>query len=659
MRALRVVLATLAAAAPSAALADEIPSYRAAFPERANRLLHVSAEIPTGGRDEVALWLPAWTPGSYKIRDYSRQVEGLEARSPGGAPLPVRKEGKSRWLVSCAGLASFELGYRLHCRELSVRTNYVESGFASVNGAATWIVPEGSERSPYDIRFLLPPEWPESETALPPHPSGEPHRYLAPDFDTLADSPILLGDLDVRRFTVRGVPHSLVSHGGEGLWDFERAADDCRRIAEVQADFWGEIPYASFRILNLLVEGSGGLEHGGSTLLMASRFDFREPKRYRDWLSLVSHELFHAWNGKRLRPAALGPFDYTQEVHTEDLWVVEGLTSYYEDLLLARAGLLDRKLYLERLSDSIAALQKTPGREVHALGATSHDAWTHHYQPDEGSKDKTISYYTKGSVVGFLLDASIRAATDGARSLDDAMRLAASRHSGARGYTSAEFRAACAETAGVDLAPFFAHAIDSTRELDYAPALDAMGLRFAPPKERKVDAEPTGAPAEAEGEGGEPPEDPEEEPAPPTGWIGWATSLREGRIIVTEVRRGTIAYAAGFAVGDEVIAVAGYRLGSGGWDERMRQHRPGETVEVLIARRGELVTIPVTLGEEPKESWKLELRDDATAEQKARLTAWLGAAGADLVAPAPSESPTVPATSPPSPPAPPGSPGSG
>jgi len=514
---------------------------------------------------------------------------------------------------------------------MSVRTNWVESAFAFLNGAATFVVPEGSEHSPIGVELRPPQDWPDVGTSLPPHPSGEPFRFQAPDYDTLVDSPILLGDLDIQEFQVDGVPHFLISQGGQDLWDFPRAAEDCRRIVEVQTALWGTIPYSSYRFLNVLSESGGGLEHANSTLVMASRFSQRDRERYRGWLGLISHEFFHTWNVKRLRPVALGPFDYSHEVHTPDLWVVEGLTSYFGGLCLARAGLIDRKEYLKGLSKQIEGVQTTPGREVQALSASSHDAWTHYYQRNENSRNTSISYYTKGAVVGFLLDAEIRRSSGGERSLDDAMRLAYSRYSGERGYTPEEFRACLSETAGRDLSAWLVRAIDTTEELDYEPALEWFGLRFHTPKGKgdRDQFEDGAGSAEDGTSAGEPAPKDGGEDRPP-GWIGLIARDRGGRLVVSEVRRHTIAEEIGLNVDDEIIAVDRYRVPAGGWAARMKQYAPGDTVTLLVARRGELMRIPVTLGEKPEESWKLEVRPDATSEQRIRLARWLGAAGDDL-----------------------------
>ncbi len=603
----------------------QVPSYRVSFPERKNHYFEVQGTIPTRGLDDVELWIAAWTPGSYKIRDYSRFIESLQAATPAGHPLKVLKIGKDRWRVPAAGIDSFNLQYRVYGREMSVRTNYVEERFAMLNGAATWVVPSEQNDHPFDIQFLLPNGWNHSETGLPRHPSGDPHRYLAPDYDTLVDCPVVLGDLAIERFEVGGVPHSLISHGGTDLWDFKIAAADCQKIVEVQTDMWGDIPYQSYRFLNMIVESGGGLEHKNSTLIMTSRYSFRDREKYRRWLGLVSHEFFHTWNVKRLRPIALGPFDYTQEVHTDDLWVVEGITSYYDDLMLARAGLYSQKQYLKALSKQIEDLQKTPGRKVHPLSETSHDAWTHFYQRHENSSNTTISYYTKGAVVGFLLDMEVRRLTEGQKSLDDVMRLAYQRYSGAHGYTSQQFRDCASEVAGKNLDHFFHHSVDSTSELDYTSALEWLGLRFKPTPSDSSDVSKSGeksADASEPSKSGDEAEIADSEATTP-GWIGLSASDRDGRYVISSVRRETVAYEIGLNVGDEVIAVDQYRVDPKSWSARMKQYAPGDQVSLLISRRGELLRIPVTLGKKPEASWKLEVLKEATPQQQAALSTWL------------------------------------
>jgi predicted metalloprotease with PDZ domain len=360
--------------------------------------------------------------------------------------------------------------------------------------------------------------------------------------------------------------------GEDDIWNGPVSARDVAAIVREHVRMWGSVPYPRYVFFNLITEGSGGLEHVTSTAIMTTRWR-RTRSAYLSWLGTVSHEFFHAWNVKRLRPVALGPFDYEQEAYTPDLWIAEGFTSYYGNLALRRAGLSNDAEYMQTLSHQIEQLQTTPGRLVRSADLSSFDAWIRYYRPDENSPNSSVSYYIKGQVVAFLLDAKIRRATNGAKSLDDLMRTGYGRYSGARGYTSEEFRRLASDVAGVDLSTWFADAAGSTKELDYAEALDWFGLRF-----RNI------APSNR-------------------AWTGLVAKPQEGRLVVTEVHRGTPAYAAGINVDDEILAIGEYRVRADQWDARLDQYRPGEQVTMLVARRERLVRLPLTLGAEPERRW--------------------------------------------------------
>jgi predicted metalloprotease with PDZ domain len=317
----------------------------------------------------------------------------------------------------------------------------------------------------------------------------------------------------------------------------------------------------------------------------------------------VSHEYFHAWNVKRFRPQALGPFDYENEVYTKSLWVGEGVTSYYDDLQLRRAGLYTDEQYLKALSGQIESLQTTPGRGVRAVEEASYDAWIKHYRRDENTPNSTISYYTKGALVAFLLDVEIRRASDGDESLDDMMRMGFELYSGETGYTPIEFRALASEIAGKDLSGWFEKALETTEELDYEPALDWYGLAFKDPDAKKKD------------------DDAADDPTP--GWLGATTRSSGGRLLVSGVERDTPAFDHGLNVGDEILAIDDYRVEPAEWSDRLKQYAPGDDVELLIARRDRLRRLPVTLGEKPKNHWQLEISPTATDAQKKHLLAWL------------------------------------
>jgi predicted metalloprotease with PDZ domain len=399
---------TTASAAQQAAAPIQ---YTVSFPEPHTHYMEVSAIVPTGGRPSIEMMMAVWTPGSYLVREYERHVESVAATAAGQG-LTVEKTDKNRWRVSTGGATSVNVTYRIYGREMSVRTNWIEAGFALINGAPTFLTLADTTARPHEVILKPANGWRGSFTGLPAMSGGE-HRYRAPDFDTLVDSPILLGNPAVYEFLVDGKLHYLVNEGEAGVFDGEQASRDLQAIVREQRRFWGDLPYDKYVVLNVITEASGGLEHRNSTVLMTSRWATRTRRAYLSWLELASHEFFHVWNVKRLRPVELGPFDYENEVHTRSLWMAEGVTDYFAELLVHRAGLSTREEYLDSLSNKIEELQTTPGRGVQSAELASFDAWIRYYRPDENSPNVSISYYTKGAVIAFLLDARIRAATGG------------------------------------------------------------------------------------------------------------------------------------------------------------------------------------------------------------------------------------------------------
>jgi predicted metalloprotease with PDZ domain len=599
----RLLLSLVAAAllmthAESAAAqtAAEPLRYTLSFPAPHTHYLEVSAAVPTDRRPEVELMMAVWTPGSYLVREYERNVEAVTAAGPDGRALTVVKSDKNRWRVTTGGAATVTVKYRVYAREMSVRTNWVEAGFALLNGAPTFLTLADRTPRAHEVTINPATGWARSMTGLA-EMAGGPHHYRAPDFDTLADSPIVVGNPKVYEFTVDGKKHYLVNEGEGGVFDGARAVKDLEAIVKEHRRMWGSLPYDKYLFLNMLTEAGGGLEHKNSTVLMGSRWITRTRRAYLSWLDLASHELFHVWNVKRLRPVELGPFDYETEVHTKSLWIAEGVTEYYADLALHRAGLMTREEYLDSVSDRIEELQTTPGRLVQSAEMASFDAWIKYYRPDENSINTSVSYYTKGSVVGLLLDARIRKATNGARSLDDVMRAAYDKYSGTRGYTADEFRAVAEQVAGVSLKTFWENAVTGTGELEYSEALETLGLRF-----RSVSV-PADRPGRA--------------------WLGVSTRNDAGRLLVSQVRRDTPGLAAGLNVDDEIIAIDDYRVRADRLDNRLDQYRPGDKVTLLVARREQLLRLEMTFGTEPPRSWRLEVNPAATDAQQSSRGRWL------------------------------------
>lgn len=565
--------------------------YTLRFPAPHTHYVEIEAAIPAGGRPQVEVYMATWTPGSYLIREYERHVEAVSANAAGRS-LNVEKSAKNRWRITTGGAASVTLRYKVYGREMTVRNNWIESAFAMLNGAPTFITLVERAARPHEVRVELPAAWKRVETALLPI-AGSANAFRAADFDTLVDSPIIIGNPVTREFAVDGKRHVVLFEGDTALVDADRAAADVEKIVQAGKGVMGSLPYPHYYFMTMVTEQGGALEHKNSYLGMTGRYVTRTRGAYMGWLGTLAHEYFHAWNVKRLRPVELGPFDYENENYVKTLWVAEGFTDYYADILPRRADVSTPEEFLNGLAGHIEQVQATPGRLVTPVDMASFDTWIKQYRPDENTANTSINYYPKGAVIAFLLDAKIRKATSGARSLDTGMQWAMQRYSGDKGYTPAQFYAVMSEAAGVDLKDWFAKAAESTEELDYTEALDYYGLRFRP-------VDPATAPA----------------------YIGGGTRNDNGRLVITSVRRGTPAIDAGLNADDEIIAIDGVRVrASDGLAARLAQYRPGDKVAMLVARRDRLMTLNVTLGADPGRPFRLEQAPNATDEQRARFDA--------------------------------------
>ncbi|HET9193743.1 MAG TPA: PDZ domain-containing protein [Vicinamibacterales bacterium] len=598
---MKIVLALLFlhVAAPSVSTAQTASSarppepirYTIRFPAPHTHYMDVTAAVPTGGKPDIELMMAVWTPGSYLVREYQRNVERVTATGAGRS-LAVAKSDKNRWRIATGGAATVTVTYGVYAHELSVRTNWVEERYALINGAPTFMTLADGVVRPHEVTLDLPAAWRGSMTGL--RALAGAHRYIAPDFDTLVDSPIVAGNPQVYEFSVDGKPHYLVNEGDTSGFDAARAVKDLEAIVREHRRFWGALPYDKYVVLNVIVPNrGGGLEHKNSTVLLAGRTTTQSRTAYTTWLTTLTHEIFHTWNGKRLRPVELGPFDYEKEALTRSLWVVEGITDYYGDLLALRAGVLTRAEFLSNLSSVIADLQSTPGRLLQSVELASYDAWIRYYRPDENSPNVSISYYVKGQVLGFLLDARIRQLTNGARSLDDVMRAAYARYSGARGFTPEQFRQVGEQVAGTSLADFWSAWISGTGELDYGHALQTFGLRFRA----------------AAGSG--------------RASLGVTTRNDNGRLVVTGTGRERAGAADGLAPDDEILAINERRVRADQLARRLDDYEPGDRITVLIARRDQLERVPVTLVGEPPHKWEIEIDPAASSTQRSRLDAWL------------------------------------
>ncbi|HWS53651.1 MAG TPA: PDZ domain-containing protein [Pyrinomonadaceae bacterium] len=586
---------------PSAA-APEI-AFTVSMPRPNTRLLEVEValRLAADAPASLDLLMPVWTPGSYLIREFERHVQDFAAQDAGGRALPWAKVNKNTWRVERGGARDVRVRYSVYANELSVRTNELNDRRAVWNNAALLVYPEGHLGAPSTLRVVPFGNW-KVATGLP-RVAGQANTFRAENFDVLYDSPFLASDFREITFEVRGVPHRVV-FDSPGNYDPERVRRDVKKVVEAGVELMGDVPYRDYTILVVLgPTGGGGLEHLNSTLLTWRRFGFTSDSDWRDFLTLVAHEHFHLWNVKRIRPEPLGPFDYTRENYTRLLWVAEGVTSYYEALLLRRAGLMTDRQFLDLQARAFQALQNTPGRLEQSLEEASFDAWIKYYRQDENTINSAVSYYDKGAIVALLLDLEIRKRSGGRRSLDDVLRaLYAEFGKRDRNYTPADFQRVAEQAAGSSLEEFFGGYVRGREELDYNAALEAAGLR--------LDTTGAGLP------GG---------PAPERAYLG-ATLAQDGdRLTVRNVPAGTPAYEQGLMAFDQIVAVDGYRATRDFLDARVAEKRPGDTVTLSVFRADELRAVNVKLGGRADAPFRIAPVRNPTERQTRTYQAWLAA----------------------------------
>ena len=586
-------------------------SFTVAMPRPHTHLFDIDIAIKRAadGPQEERLVMPVWTPGSYMVREFARHVQDFAVADAAGQPLKWEKTNKDTWRVVTNGAREWHATYRVYANELSVRTSELNSEHGFWNNATLLMYLEGFLKNPSTVRVLAPDVW-KVATGLPVVP-GQKNTFRAENFDILYDSPFEASNFKTLVFNVKGVPHRIVIDGA-GNYDPERMRLDVQKIVEAEVAIIGEIPYHDYTfILHLRSNAGGGLEHLNSTALGYPRFGFRirsgdratsagpnaseTPERdYRGFLSLVAHEFFHLWNVKRIRPDALGPFDYTQENYTKVLWVAEGITDYYADLALRRAGLITESEFLSATARAIQQLQNTPGRKEQTVEESSFDSWIKYYRQDENSINSQVSYYDKGALLGLLLDLEIRKRSNGAKSLDDVMRyLYAEFFKKNRNYGPSDFQKACELMAGSSLEEFFNKYVHGTEELDYNGALGAAGLRLDTPA----------------GTGGV--------------YFGADVAEDNDRLIVRRVYAGSPAYEQGLNAGDQIVAMDNMRVTREFFNARMAEKKPGDPVSLTIFRFDDLSTLFIKLGERREGRFSIVPLPNATEAQKRIYRSWL------------------------------------
>ncbi len=578
-------------------------TYRVSMPQPHSHLYEVEAVFPPCGA-ELTICLPVWTPGSYLVREYARHVQDLRITNTAGQALAFSRLDK-RSITIQAGNANVHLRYRVYANELTVRTSHLDGTHGYFNGATLFYYAEALRSRPHHVAIVAPKGW---RTTVALDRQGE--EFVAPNYDELVDSPFEVGPHTPITFNAAGVPHELVLWGDPQL-DEKKAIGDLTRIIETEAAIFDGLPMKRYVFFVYGTDkGRGGLEHKASTALLFPRTGFSSAKGWEDFLTLAAHEYFHLWNVKRIKPKRLVPFDYSQENYTQLLWFFEGGTSYYDNLLVRRAGLMSASRYLTRFGESLTALHGTPGRLVMPLVDASWLSWTKHYRPDENSPNSAISYYLKGELVCALLDLHLRRATNDATSLDDLLRVLWKRYGDESGVPEDGIERLASELAGTSLQPFFDAALRGTGELDYS-VFSHVGLEVKlRPRETAAD------------KGGTTPRKGNTDKAA-GGWLGVVPKSGAG---IATVLDGSPAMVGGLYADDEVVALDGLRCDATALISRCEEKKPGDTVKVTLFRRDKLLEASITLGPKPNDTAYLARVENPSEAQKAAYKNWLGAA---------------------------------
>lgn len=557
----------------------------------ASHLFHVRLDCSRLPGESVEFRMPVWTPGYYGLFDYAANVRNMRAMTVDGQSLPVERTGPNGWTVKDGAADAVVLTYDVLAANPFVANAFLDDTRGYITPGALFVYVPGRLREEVRVAVDLPPSWRDVATGLEPIP-GAPHRFRAADFDVLYDSPILMGTLEsLPPFEVHGVPHEFV---GYQLGEFDRVAfmKDLKAVVDAGIAIIGDIPYSRYVFLGI-GPGRGGIEHLNSAAVSFSGISSERAARNRV-LAFLAHEYFHHYNVKRIRPVALGPFDYDRPNVTNMLWVSEGFTVYYEYLMLARAGLMTRDELLEAMTGTIATHERNPGRLFQSVVDASRDSWSQGPFGRSGNGlRKTVSYYEKGPILGMLLDFAIRDATENRRSLDNVMRTLYDtyyRRLG-RGWTDEEFRQVCERTAGRELGELFAYAATTT-PIDYAKYLAMAGLQLEPPTPL------------------------------PEGYLGALVEQAGDALVVAAVEPGSTAETCGLLPRDEIHGVDGNRVDAAGLQATVARSKPGHELRISVVRAGKPLDVTARLEPRVERSYRMTPVPTPSALQAAILRTW-------------------------------------
>jgi len=540
----------------------------------------------------VDFLLPIWRTGRYVVFDFAGGVQEFSALDGSGEPVSWSKTDKSTWRVEKGAADALTLHYKVYANEFGERTRGLNDEHAFIDACAVFMYVEGYRHLPLTVKVDPFEDW--HVTSGLESDSQDAFKLRAPDFDYLADCPIEVGRQKDFEFDVEGIKHVLMIYG-EAAYNAETMIKDLTTIVKANKEFWGDLPYQKYVfMLHITPRGGGGTEHINSTIMQTSAGSFKTPAAYQGFLGLVSHEYFHTWNVKRLRPEGILPYDYLHENYLKELWIAEGSTSYYDGLLLVRCGLSSASTFVTGIGGTVQADRMRPGNKIQSLLESSFDAWVKFWKNGQQSYNAESDYYGKGSNVSFLLDLEIRQRSKNKHSFDDVMRALYRRFPlSGNGYTVDDLQKISEELAGSSLKSFFENYVHGTTPLDWETTLRYAGLELRP---RESDHKP---------------------------WFGAQTMDQNGRAIIRGIVAGSPASDARLDLGDEIVALNGRRVRSSDLQDRIAELKPGETVKLTVFREDNLREFAVTLRLPDVPSYNVVKVDQPTPLQKSIYESWL------------------------------------
>lgn len=555
--------------------------YTLSMPKPQNHYFEVEMWIEGVNSKEVEVKMPVWAPGSYLVREFAKNVNLVKAYDEKGNTLPVRKTSKNAWMIQKGSAKKVKVKYEVYSFELSVRTSFLDLTHGYVSGTGIFMYVESLKDKEGKLNVVPHATFKKISTALPK--AGEAiitdgaQSFAFSNYDQLVDCPIEIGNHLVFDFTSAGVKHTVAMYG-DGNFNVDQLKKDMAKITQTATDVFGENPNKEYVfIIHNVVDGQGGLEHINSTTLSVNRWTYQGAE-YNGFLSLVAHEYFHLWNVKRIRPVELGPFNYDEENYTSLLWVMEGFTSYYDELLLLRAGYYTPEQYLPKVLSGLNYVEGSEGSRVQPVAHASFDAWIKAYRPNENSANTTMTYYSRGGLLAAVLDAKIVAKFKGKKCLDHFMqKLYADYYKKLnRGFSEAEFEKALSDFMEEDMSAFFRDYVNDTKIPDYKAIFAQVGIT--------VDYTGISKPS-----------------------FGASFSQTNGKTMVKSVRTNSAAENAGLSVNDEVIGLNGYRVDATDLEAAFAGMVSGDQISLLVSRDEVLLELKAVMTNYERPTYRMSL----------------------------------------------------